>query len=397
MVEHISIEVPNCEGNDWLTLTFSSNFNIAAEHAPIVLEETISYPLAKQLAQYTKATVAKLRSVFHAHRCEFQLLLAPFGHCTDQPEVLLPNIYAFNLALLLADLHFSNHIELEEHSALEAGFNFSKGLVELTPTQVAPSNKQADNGNVTRSSLVYRLDNANQISHYQAIFSDQPLKQVQAFIPQERYESCVYFPLVDNASGKAEQLSFIKVSHVPAAKSQLSIFGLTPNFSNEIRKLINQNTDLRMLLSGQIFIECGERPAKKHKSWEFALVTALQMALGLLPRVERPVICTGQVTPKTCVDSKEQQILIQPIKQARKLHPVGDTDKKYNLIKSLKESVSSSTSLLTSLNQPVKDINTLWLFYLPEENYYTDQKLYSSEQIEVFPIEFWHFEELLSL
>jgi len=397
MVKHISIEVPNCENTDWLTLTFSSSFTIASEYEPIILERVIKYPLAEQLEQYTKATVAKLRSVFHAHRCAFQLLLAPFGHSIRQPEVLSPNIDAYNLALLLADLHFSKHIELQEHSALEAGFSFSKGLVELPSNQVAPSNKQTNNSNFIRSSIVHRLNNANQVSHYQATFSDQLLRQLQAFIPQEKFESCVYFPLIDNAGGTADQLSFIKVLYVPADKSQLSIFGITCDFSNEIRELISDNINLRMLVRGQVFIECGERPAKDHNSWELALVTALQMALGLLPRVDRPVICTGQVSPKTCEGDNEQQILIQPLKQARKLNPVGDTDKKYKLIKTLSESATTSSDLLTSLNQPAKEKSASWLFYLPEENYCSDKALYTSEQVEVFPVVFWHFEELLSL
>lgn len=396
MLEHVSIEVPNCETSGWLTLIFSTNFILAAEHEPITIEKTLKYPMAKRLVQYTKVTTARLRSLFHAQRCEYQLVLAPFGHKKSQPEQLMPNMEAFNLALLLADLHFSKHIKLEKYSAIEAGFCFVKGLIALPPTNVAPSNIQGEDNGLTRSSLVHRLDNTSQISHYQAIFSDQVLKQVSAFIPYEKYESCVYFPLIDNESNEASQLSFIKVLYIPSKESQLSIFGITPKFPNVIRQLIHESADLRLMLTGQVFIECSERPAEDQKSWELALVTALQMALGLLPRVDNPVICTGQVSSSNATDNTEIELL-ESLELVRKAKPVDDTDKKYNLIKELNENSESRTKLKSSANRTVESENLPWLFYLPEANYVLDKQLYITKTIIVRPVEYWHYEELLTV
>lgn len=379
----ITIEVPSMNNDDWVTLTFYTNNVLAPNHEPIKIERSSRFPVAAYYQEYAMSTLAKLRFVFYKNKCTQQLQLKTFSHKKDSVK---PNENAFNLALLMADLHFSGEIILPEMSAVESGFCFNRGLLTLKPCDVAPTNQQQGdlntNSNINakinhRNCLVFRYGNTS-LTPYQAIFDYNLLEKINAMVPQNIKQSRVYFPMVDSGQNSGHTLTSFSVLYIPSSTQSISIIGNDVTFKFSVNEFIEQNIDVNMILTGHVLIDCGSRPSKGHNSWQLSLVTALQIATGLMPCSDTPLICTGQVT-KNDIDDNSRGIV-----------PIGEAVSKYNFIQKLNQ---ENKKLLTAFNHSCDDEN--WYFCLPEKNYY-ELDINESSMLQVLPVTYWYFEDLIS-
>ncbi len=376
ITKSVSIEVPSREGDKWLTLSFYTNHILAPNHEPIKVERSGRFTIAGEYQTYLTNTLTKLRFLFYKQQCKLQIQVKTFSH---KDGAARPNDNALNLAILMADLHFAGHISLPDVSALEAGFCFTQGLMSISPCAVAPTYQQASDGLQTRhrTSLVYRHEPLES-SPYQANFDYRLLAEIKAIVPQTLYQSCVYYPMVDAGQDHGHTLACFTVLYIPSESQSCSFMGQDMTFKFAVNEFIEQNIDLNMILTGHVLIDCGSRPSKGHNSWQLALVSALQIATGLMPCDNKPLICTGQVSRN------------EPDDHSRAIVAVAETPKKYQYIQTLK---LEGVQLMSTLNQA--DSGEEWYFCLPEKNYY-ELDISQNAWLSVLPVTHWYYEDLIT-
>jgi len=387
MIKHptVCIEVPNEDNSDWINLEFSLTNVPAPDEQPLKLSKTRSAK-ASALELAANVMLAKLRHAFFVSGVNEkndlslvrQIGLRDFSADTESTE---PNLQAFNLALLMADLYFKQVIKLSEHVALEAGYCLEQGFINLPSCLVAPNNRQGTlAAQDTRNSLVYRLKPDSQMTrHYDTPnYNFELLQQVVARAPHSIYQGCVHYPVVDSA-GDAHQLSLFNVAYIPSDEFKLTVIGSDKTFRFEVVEFVNSSTDIGLLLTGQLLLECGVRPSKGHKSWQLALVSALQIALGVMPAGPNPLICTGEIKTDPNDDNFSRQVT-----------RVGQCDVKYHFIKQLKSQEQLLTGAFGAINSCLP-----WFFCLPEENYYQIEVNKDDSVVNCIAVTYWFVDDLM--
>lgn len=372
----LSIEVPCEQSKQWVTLTFYTSHVLAANHEPIKIERASRNTFVGKSQSYATKTLSKLRFMFSEHVQHQQIQMKTFASKESDAQ---PNKYAFNLALLLADLHFSDFINLPEQFAVEAGYCFSKGLFNLPSTTVAPDNVQDTSLNY-RNSIVLKYQ-VSALQTYQAQFDFDILAALESIAPQNVKQACVYFPMVyasrAQAHSQGHSLGQFTVFYIPADAKRWSIIGDDVTFCFVVNDFVEHNIDLNLCLNGKVLIDCGDRPSKGHESWQLSLVSAIQLAMGVMPSSNACLICTGQVSTEAQADG------------SRILLAIGDVITKFDYVKSLKNDGVE----LRSMDNMDNDTDR-YLFALPEENYYQlDHTDFYG--VELVPVNYWYYEDLI--
>lgn len=330
MSTYLEISIPTtCE--TWLTLQFE------------LIDEVYNSGIIQGDNYNTHLAEAKLEQIFLELRfyldykyTRFKLKLSTHG--SEQP-----NLEALTMAILLADLYFSSTVTpllnklCDAQNVLQVGYQINEGIVPLT-VLTPPISKKPNALNNELQRTIQVIKSPEVLLGYHANCDHSIIEFIDSLLPAVTPTLTVaYYPIVDQ-----RQLAKIKIWHkaIPIDPK----FSIVGDFLKVRRStlLLDKQCDFKSWLFGEFLILFEHANDKNGESWHLALMSAINMAAGLQPKLDKICIFTGQVSEGLCFS-------------------VNDIDLKLDIILHLQQ---HNAALMCATGKAIKGCD--WQFYMSD-------------------------------